>query len=730
VYRRAAVRNPGFFSPTYWVQAETVNVGSQASQVYWKAAVTSTIRPGNVRYPAIAWTDLRGSCDIYYSTRGGVATFLTQPAGLNILSKNTLYSTPVSFEWIAGMLTNFTAPSIQNGLPGIRYVFNNWTGGWMAGWQGGSLYTENVSWTCDPYDLTITAYYDTEYYLTVSSTHGTTTGEGWYSPGAVVYAGLTAGIVPGGPGERFVFQSWGDDASGLNYWLSDPITMTGAKTATANWQTEYYLTVTSAQGTPSGTGWYVQGTTAYAGLDTDLVDGAPGERFVFLSWGGDASGTGYAQSDAIIMNAPKTAVANWQTQYYLTVSSTHGTTGGEAWYDEGSTAYASLSTGIVPGGTGTRYVFLSWAGDASGANYAQSNPIIMTGARTATVNWQSQHYLTVSSAHATPSGGGWYADGTTAYASLDTGTVAGSAGQQFVFLSWTGDATGTDYAWSDPITMTGPKTATATWETQYYLTVTSTHGTPTGEGWYASGTSAYAGLDTGIISVGPAERLAFQSWSGDASGTNYAQSNAIVMSAAKSASALWSIQYYITVTSARGAPTPSAWVNALAGFQASVTSPTDIVKDTSRWVCPGHRVDGGLLVSSATCVLTNVGAPHTIAFEWTQQFHLTTQISPASLTPVPTVTPAGEWFNNGTSVTLTGASVTGYVFDHWVVDGVAQETGRNLVQLTMDAAHLATAYYNEAPPPAIPGFPIEAMALGTIMGLGLAVTIRRRTRGR
>jgi len=82
-----------------------------------------------------------------------------------------------------------------------------------------------------------------------------------------------------------------------------------------------------------------------------------------------------------------------------------------------------------------------------------------------------QYTLTVVSLYDTPGGAGLYDEGTTAYATLATGTVELVPGaKQAVFTGWTGDASGTGLT-SDPIFMNGDKTATATWKIQYYLTV-------------------------------------------------------------------------------------------------------------------------------------------------------------------------------------------------------------------------------------------------------------------
>jgi hypothetical protein len=84
-------------------------------------------------------------------------------------------------------------------------------------------------------------------------------------------------------------------------------------------QLQYYLTVVSPYDTPSGEGWYNNGTNAFASLADGVVDYANGTRRVFTHWSGDASGTDYSKSEPIYMNQNKTAIANWKTQYYLKI---------------------------------------------------------------------------------------------------------------------------------------------------------------------------------------------------------------------------------------------------------------------------------------------------------------------------------------------------------------------------------------------------------------------------
>ena len=109
--------------------------------------------------------------------------------------------------------------------------------------------------------------------------------------------------------------------SGTEQWIATTGTSGTVGSATVvdpSYDHQYYLTVTSAYGSTTGSGWYNSGTTAYAGLTSGTVSGGIGTQYVFAGWGTDASGTNYAQSVAITMNSPMTATANWQTQYQVT----------------------------------------------------------------------------------------------------------------------------------------------------------------------------------------------------------------------------------------------------------------------------------------------------------------------------------------------------------------------------------------------------------------------------
>lgn len=110
--------------------------------------------------------------------------------------------------------------------------------------------------------------------------------------------------VSGGNGIQYVFDSWDDG----NASASRAISYGG--TYTANYSTHYYLTVESDYGQPEGEGWYSSGSMA-----TISVASSEGAiiRQVFIGWSGDCSGT--TASASVIMDVPRTVVANWKTDY-------------------------------------------------------------------------------------------------------------------------------------------------------------------------------------------------------------------------------------------------------------------------------------------------------------------------------------------------------------------------------------------------------------------------------
>lgn len=372
---------------------------------------------------------------------------------------------PVSFKWTFYSEHTFTYHSPLNVGTDKRYVWTSTSG--LSSVQSGTI-------TVPDGEGSITGYYKIQYYLTINNGgHETATGEGWYDAGSNAIFSISPKTVSGSAGTRYVFTGWIGSGTG-SYTGSDTsnsVTMNDPITETARWRTQYYLTVTSAHDTPGGAGWYNSGTTARATLANGIVSGGSGTQYVFTGWSSDASGTGLT-SNSIIMNGPKTAKANWKTQYYLTVHSFYDFPTGKGWYDSGSTASSSV-TSPVSGGAGIQYVATGFVGTGSAPSGGSGTSVSFTinSPSSITWNWKTQYYLTLTtnpSGVNSPSGEGWYDTG--AYAPISTEEYVNNPGSsRYRFNGWTGEIAETSST-STTVLMNEAKIVKANYEIQYEVT--------------------------------------------------------------------------------------------------------------------------------------------------------------------------------------------------------------------------------------------------------------------
>jgi hypothetical protein len=303
-------------------------------------------------------------------------TFASEPNIQSIVIDGETFTPdrlPRSFVWEEGSVHTFSIPQT------VVYRENNQTRYLFVSWSD-----SNASASRTVLALGSTSYkavFKVQHYVSVSSEYGSVSGSGWYDEGSVAVISVTPEVTDFGNGTRRVFKSWIGDFSSSS--ATAKVTVDSPKNIKASWGYQYYLSVSSEYGSPSGGGWYYPGQTATVSVPP-IVDLSSGVRKVFAGWVGDLSSSN--TSFDLAVNRPMKLTAKWKTQYFLKVETPYGSAEGEGWYDEGTEAYARLKeTEVTELLLVTRY-FTHWAGDASGAK-AVSNPIVMNSPKTAIAVW-------------------------------------------------------------------------------------------------------------------------------------------------------------------------------------------------------------------------------------------------------------------------------------------------------------------------------------------------------
>jgi hypothetical protein len=177
---------------------------------------------------------------------------------------------------------------------------------------------ESSSQPTEGVKISKTFHYATQYLLKVSTPYGEAAkNSGWHNKDTPVYLS-TPEIVEVAQGIRDVFDAWNingrqEKGSTINIVLNKPLE------AKADYHREYYLTVRSEYGNPSGGGWFREGSTATVKVEKEMsmqgFIGFLGGRRVFERWSGDVSSESNIVN--VYLDCPKTLVATWREDYTI-----------------------------------------------------------------------------------------------------------------------------------------------------------------------------------------------------------------------------------------------------------------------------------------------------------------------------------------------------------------------------------------------------------------------------
>ncbi len=376
----------------------------------------------------------------YYT--GSVKVYVdTMPSPMQVYVDGVLYTTPQLFYWDLGSVHELEALEQQGGGPNEIFWFSHWS-------DGGDRYHEITIAGSDVY----VAYYNRYYRIGVDtvpsglniSANGTiysTPASFWWKEGSAHE--LEAPSPQEHNGTRYHFLMWEDNF----YFAKRTVVVSGPRTYVALYKPQHYLSVVIPEPPIPiigpiviGVGWYEDGSYAAPGLLVPELEYDNGWRkWVFLSWEGDAGGTDYRASEPILMDRSRTALVAWKAQFRVDVDSIpHGMTveidgtptetPASLWVDLGDAVY--LLAAEEPLAPGERYALSHWGGDGI------SELLEVVDAGRYVAFFSHQYYLSVESEHGSPTGGGWYDEGSLASVSIETEVSVG--GNTYRFQGWSG----------------------------------------------------------------------------------------------------------------------------------------------------------------------------------------------------------------------------------------------------------------------------------------------------
>ncbi|MGA3290183.1 MAG: NosD domain-containing protein [Candidatus Bathyarchaeia archaeon] len=485
-------------------------------------------------------------------------------------SSYTFTQLPVSYMWSPTASHAYAFQSPLTVTPNVkRYVWMNNTG---------LSTSQSMSSIVVPYHGNITGNYITQYYMTVNATPNGALGASFqvtYTQLGVLYT------------NQVKTATWSD-------WIDANTT----------------VTVTSPQ-------QYVPSSS-----------GTNGIRYRFDSYNQSIS--------SVYMDNAKLITLLYVTQYNVTFIQTgvgtdfsgtvvtingttpYGVAGGQFWADANSIETFAYSSSLTSIPNGEQYVL-------TGVN--ASSPITITQVTTIHGTYKTQYNLIINSLYGTASGSGWYDSGTTAYANLTAGTVSGGTGVQYIFLNWSGDASGTNYAQSSAINMIGPKNVTANWKTQYQISFAVS---PPGNGTTSpTGTNMWSDSGSLSISATPTTSTPFAQWSSSTGSITFANpsssSTTATVNGPGTITATFAVTYTLTVTQgANGVIAPGTTTVDSGDSQTFTITPN------TGYSIASLTVDGSSVTVASSYTFSNVQASHTI----TATFALI-----PTPTPVPTAAP-------------------------------------------------------------------------------------------
>jgi len=262
--------------------------------------------------------------------------------------------------------------------------------------------------------------------------------------------------------------------------------------------------------------------------------------------------------------------------------------------------------------------------------------------------------------------------------------------KRYIFQTWSDQG-----AQIHSVLVTESATFTATYSTQYYLSVQSNHGNPQGSGWYNAGSTAYVSVDSAVTEGGNT-RYSFVSWSGSGaySYTGSSREISVIMNAPITETANWATQYYVDIISLHGNPFGTGWYQPASVVNFGVDSTTIIRSNAHYQFLSWTGMGNGSYTGTNARSTVTVSKPITEQANWDAEYLVGTGSEPEGILQVP----GAGWYKHQQQFTTIKApdslivNRVVYIFKGWKVNNKIV-TGNPLI-LSIDEPKTIIADYS------------------------------------
>jgi len=532
--------------------------------------------------------------------------------------------------------------------PDTGYDFTGWTG--VGATNSGSATTTvpmiqarslTANFSIKSYNLSLAA-----------GSGGSVSGTGSFNHG-------TSPTIVANPDTGYDFTGWVGDGATNSGSATTTVSMTQARSLTANFATKSYVLSLS-----SGLGGTVSGNGSFNHGSTPTVVANPDAGYDFNGWTGQGATNSSSATTTVSMTQARSLTANFSVRSYA-LSLTAGSGGSVS--GAGSFNHGSTPTVIASPNTG--YDFIGWTGAGTNSSGSATTTVSMIQARSLTANFSlKSHTLSLSAGSGgSVSGIGSFNHGTTA-------PIVATPNIGYDFMGWTGEGATSPGSASTTVSMDQARSLTANFAPKSYaLTLQNGNGgSVAGAGIFDHGQQAtiQATAHTGFV---------FDSWTESGITMSVDPSTTILMDGDKNWTASFTVQPPNTYSLLLSSDPASAGTTSGAGSYAHNELIPVSATPNSEYQFSHWSGTGATSPTSDSITVSMVQDINLTAHFSVKTYDLSIRSSTGGATS------GSGTYDHGSNPIISATPSSGYQFINWSGVGVAdQNSSSTTVSMVQD----------------------------------------------